>query len=154
MKEGVSKTSRIAIILESLNTPKTPEELTKIVYPKLKTFNLEKASNSEKIEFRYKQRNIYNDLKLLRGLPNIVEYDETRGTYQRAGIKKKVFQNKAELDMAIRHAKNLIIEDNSVASIFGTSSIVDCLAFGGRGLTKGKQILDHLKTGYQKFMKP
>jgi hypothetical protein len=140
------KIRRNTLILENLNTPKTPEELTKIVYPKLKINNRDRESNSQKKEFRNKLRNIYNDLKFLRDL-NIVDYDETRGTYQRAGIKKKVFR-KAQLDMAIRHAKALIIENTSVASIFGTSRIVDCLAFNGRGLTKRKQILDHLKTGY------
>jgi len=144
------KIKRNALILENLKTPKTPEELTKIVYPELNKINLEKASNSEKRKYRNKLRNIYNDLTFLRALPNIVDYDETRGTYQRAGIKKKVFRNKAELNMAIRHAKNLIIGDNenSVALIFDISRIVDCLAFGGRPLTKRKQILEHLKTGY------
>ena len=137
------KIRRNKLILENLNTEKTPEELTKIVYP-----NLKKTTISEKREFRNKERNIYNDLKFLLDL-NIVDYNKARGTYQRAGIKNKVFQNKAELNMAIKHAKNLIENnENLITSIFGTSRIVDCLAFGGRGLTKRKQILDHLKTGY------
>ena len=66
-----------------------------------------KSSNFSKKDFRYKERNIYNDLKFLLALNN-VEYNERRGTCQRAGIKKKIFQSQAELDMAIRHAKNLI----------------------------------------------
>ena len=115
-----TKTKRMKKILENLNTPKTPEELTKIVYPKLKMVNLGKASISEKKEFRNKQRNIYNDLKSLRGL-NLVDYDETRGTYQRAGIKKKIFRNKAELDMAIKHAKNLI-ENNENCLLYTSPS--------------------------------
>ena len=140
------KVRRNRLILENLNTEKTPKELTKIVYPEFKDINLERASNSEKTRFRYKEKNIYNDLKFLLDL-NVIEYDKERGTCQKAGIKKKFFRE-AELDMAIKHAKNLIIENNPIASIFGTSMIVDYLAFNDKALTKGKQILDHLKTGY------
>ena len=51
--------------------------------------------------------------------------------------------------MAIKHAKNLFIGNNPLmTTLFGTYEMVDELAFNHKALTKGKQILDHLKTGY------
>jgi hypothetical protein len=139
------KVQRNNLILEKMKTEKTPEELTRIVYPEFKNFNQETASISEIRKFRYKKRNIYNDLKFLLDLNIIVSY-ETRGTYQIAGIKEKKFQG-AELEMAINHARSLILSD-PIASIFGSSTVVDYLAFNCRGIIKGKQILEHLETGY------
>ena len=139
---------RRKIILENLDTEKTQEQLTKIVYPEFKKINLEKASPSEKKEFRHKGRNINNDLNYLRRMKFIDNY-KTRGTYQKVGIKTKDFQSKTELDMAIIHAKHIIFEENFLVSLFGAPSIVDSLAFeGSNDLLNRKQILDHVKTGY------
>jgi len=139
---------RRKLILKNLDTEKNPEELTKIVYPEFKNINLEKASPSKKKEFRHKGKNINNDLIYLRRMKSI-DHNKMRGTYQKVGIKTKDFQSKAELDMAIRHAKHIIFEQISLAPLVGAPMIVDSLAFeGSNDLPNRKQILDHVKTGY------
>jgi hypothetical protein len=41
----------------------------------------------------------------------LIEYDETTRTYQKTGIKKRVFASKKEYEEAARHAKYLVISD-------------------------------------------
>ena len=136
-----TKWERTKRILENLREPKTIGEISKLFY--------NNPSYSEK-------RNIYNYLKSLENL-GLIQYDNDTRTYQKTGIKKTVFQSKADLELAVKHAKFLILTSYQTPyqryDQTDPNFVVDLIAFHDKKHSNwylDRLVFQHIKTGYNK----
>ncbi len=140
------KWERTKRIKEFLRGSKTINEIAGLFY--------ENPSNNEK-------RNIYNYLKQLMNLSE-VEYNTKTKTYQKTGIRKRIFESKADLDQAVIHAKYLVLSDAEKGTQrydyrYLTKSVVDLIIFYDKFNEMDSQldkcVYQHIESDYYEIFK-
>lgn len=136
--------------MDNLNEPKSIKEIEELIF---KERNIPYKSSGRN------RRNTNNYLQELKEL-GFIEYDRKTRFYQKAGVRKRVFESKADKEQAVKHAKYLVLSDEEKNTQrydydYLKESVVDLIMFNDNFNHEDsyldKCVYQHIESGYHEI---